>query len=75
MGLLGLRGLRKTPLRFYGGKGVTLYMSGLWGWILGGRSGTPHDHISCTPKLEKKLHSQLCGMTGFFLALKKWHMF
>ena len=28
-GLLGLRGLRKTPLSFYGGKGVTLYVSGL----------------------------------------------
>ena len=38
LGLLGLRGLRKIPLRFYGGKGVTLYMSGFWGWIPGGHS-------------------------------------
>ena len=63
--ILGLLGLRKIPLRFYGGKGVTLYMSGVLNLDSGDQGGIPHDHISCTPKLEK-LQSQLYGMTGLF---------
>ncbi len=33
-----LLGLRKIPLKFYGAKGITLYMSGFWGWISEGHS-------------------------------------